>query len=173
MNKNNTRYTKWYPWYMNNKYYLTRKRKYEMEYKVYKKKHTNFPVSVICLPILFQVFQTFVLPAVVCTATFRNMTSLTPRPYLSWSIFARTPSPSSPWPGNCTPALSTPPHATTSSKCSKRKDCWCVITLRFAKVTFFGSCLQTGQRSLFVIIRKIKKLIVIHVCWIPYLVMIL
>ena len=28
-----------------------------------------------------------------------------------------------------------------------------------------GSCLKTGQQSIFVIIRKIKKLI--HVCWIP------
>ena len=38
INKNNTRYTKWYPWYMNNKYYLTRKRKYEIGYKVLNKK---------------------------------------------------------------------------------------------------------------------------------------
>ena len=31
--------------------------------------------------------------------------------------------------------------------------------------TFLGSCLKTGQQSIFVIIRKILKLI--HVCWIP------
>ena len=35
-----------------------------------------------------------------------------------------------------------------------------------------GSCLKTGQHSIFVIIRKIKKKI-IHVCWIPYLLKIL
>ena len=34
-----------------------------------------------------------------------------------------------------------------------------------------GSCLKTGQHSIFVIIRKIKK--TVHVCWIPYLLMIL
>ena len=34
-----------------------------------------------------------------------------------------------------------------------------------------GTCLKTGQHSIFVIIRKIKK--IIHVCWIPYLLMIL
>jgi hypothetical protein len=34
-----------------------------------------------------------------------------------------------------------------------------------------GSCLKTGQHSIFVIIRKIKK--IIHVCWIPNLLMIL
>ena len=33
------------------------------------------------------------------------------------------------------------------------------------KLFFLGSCLKTGQHSIFVIIRKIKKLI--HVCWIP------
>ena len=30
-----------------------------------------------------------------------------------------------------------------------------------------GSCLKTGQHSIFVIIRKIKR--IIYVCWIPYL----
>ena len=34
-----------------------------------------------------------------------------------------------------------------------------------------GSCLKTGQHSIFVIKRKIKK--IMHVCWIPYLLMIL
>ena len=30
-----------------------------------------------------------------------------------------------------------------------------------------GSCLKTGQHTIFVIIRKIKR--IIHVCWIPSL----
>ena len=34
-----------------------------------------------------------------------------------------------------------------------------------------GSCLKTGQHSIFVIKRKIKK--IMHICWIPYLLMIL
>ena len=34
-----------------------------------------------------------------------------------------------------------------------------------------GSCLKTGQHSIFVITRKIKR--IIHVCWIPYLLKIL
>ena len=34
-----------------------------------------------------------------------------------------------------------------------------------------GSCLKTGQHSIFAIIRKIKR--IIHVCWIPYLLKIL
>ena len=32
-------------------------------------------------------------------------------------------------------------------------------------IGLLGSCLKTGQHSIFVIIRKIKKLM--HVCWIP------
>ena len=34
-----------------------------------------------------------------------------------------------------------------------------------------GSCLKTGQHSIFVIINKIKR--IIYVCWIPYLLKIL
>ena len=37
--------------------------------------------------------------------------------------------------------------------------------------TLYGSCLKTGQHSIFVITRKIKR--IIHVCWIPYLLKIL
>ena len=39
------------------------------------------------------------------------------------------------------------------------------------KCPFQGSCLKTGQHSIFVIIRKIKR--TIYVCWIPYLLKIL
>ena len=38
-------------------------------------------------------------------------------------------------------------------------------------ITAFESCLKTVQHFIYVIIRKIKK--IIHVCWIPYLLMIL
>ena len=47
----------------------------------------------------------------------------------------------------------------------------CCVLAAEGGTAIVGSCLKTGQQSIFVIIRKIKR--IIYVCWIPYLLKIL
>ena len=49
--------------------------------------------------------------------------------------------------------------------------CRLAVARSSALLSFSGSCLKTGQHSIFVIIMKIKR--IIYVCWIPYLLKIL